>query len=66
MRSCFRLDGWDGVLNIDADEVKAIRWITLEEAYQELDNNKDQHTAWCKAEMDSLKRQLTGRLALSL
>lgn len=54
----FRLDGWEGKVFLDDDEVQNWKWVTLKDLYSDIEKQPDKYTSWIKAELSILKDSL--------
>jgi isopentenyldiphosphate isomerase len=50
-----RLDGFEGDLRLDDDEVQATQWKMLSELCKEVQDEPDRFTSWLRAEFEMLK-----------
>lgn len=58
MATCRRLDGFQGELRTDPDEVQAVRWTPVAHVYRETLDQPQHFTAWFRAELAMLHDQL--------
>jgi isopentenyldiphosphate isomerase len=50
-----RLDGFEGEVKMDADEVQAVQWKSLSDLVSELHTQPNNFTPWLRAELGMLK-----------
>ena len=56
--NAYRLQGWDGEITMDRDEVQAFRWEDMRSIYQDVSCHPEMYTSWLKAELELLQQIL--------
>jgi len=57
---CCRLDGFQGELTLDAEEVQDTKWQQMEDLYRDVKQEPERFTPWLRAELAMLQDVLSG------
>lgn len=49
-----RLDSWEGPLSVDDTEVQGVRWVAMADMREQMLQEPEQFTQWCREELQHL------------